>query len=460
MAKRTRVAIAAVVVATIGAGPARADGPDEGKALLDEVAKAYQALPAYQDQGKFTITVSVDGKPKAQSRPMALTFARPDRIALDAGDVKVVGDGKELATTIQAGQKYMQGPEGALRPNIFAEGPLGAILLGGPAGPAASHLLNASLLLTLLVGEDPTAPLLENAKGLKVEDEKEVGGKAYRPLLVEPKRGPGLRLYIDPKTKLIGRIELVFDAKEVEAKVPGVKLADAAICWESGPISTEMPKPEAFKFQAPKDFTKVEPVALAKAKGGVGAEDEEPSDLVGKDAPDFTLTLLDGPSKTKKVAKADLKGKVVLIDFWATWCGPCMMELPEVARMLESLAKNPKSKEGFVAVALSQDEDPDDPTAINKVRELVESTLEKEKIDLSKSGLGKVGLDPSHKVGRAFGVDGIPMVVILDGKGVVQAVHVGYRADVADRLAADLETLLAGDSLIKKDKEKEPPAKK
>jgi hypothetical protein len=85
------------------------------------------------------------------------------------------------------------------------------------------------------------------------------------------------------------------------------------------------------------------------------------------------------------------------------------------------------------------------------VRELVEETLEKAKIDLAKSGLGKVALDPSHKVGRAFGVEGIPMVAILDAQGVVQAVHVGYREDVADRLAADVETLLAGDSLIKKD---------
>jgi thiol-disulfide isomerase/thioredoxin len=61
---------------------------------------------------------------------------------------------------------------------------------------------------------------------------------------------------------------------------------------------------------------------------------------VGKPAPDFSLTLLDGPGKVKTITKAELAGKVVLIDFWATWCGPCLMELPEIQKLIENYGES------------------------------------------------------------------------------------------------------------------------
>src|SRR5262249_15441358 len=107
------------------------------------------------------------------------------------------------------------------------------------------------------------------------------------------------------------------------------------------------------------------------------------------------------------------------------------------------------SKKDVVVVALSQD---DDPVEISQVRKLVEKTLSDKKFTLENAPVGLVGLDPSKSVGSAFELEGYPTLVILDGKGVVQSVHVGYdpRSSVPlnKSLAKEIDTLLAGKSLL------------
>ena len=140
-----------------------------------------------------------------------------------------------------------------------------------------------------------------------------------------------------------------------------------------------------------------------------------------------------------------------MIDFWATWCGPCLMELPEVQKLVEGYAKD---KKDVVIVALSQDEEPKE---LAEVRKLVEKTLDEKMIKLTGTPVGLIGLDPSHSVGEAFQVNAYPTVVLLDGKGIVQAAHVGIpNGEISGVLAVlgkSIDTLLEGKPLAPKAEE-------
>ena len=99
----------------------------------------------------------------------------------------------------------------------------------------------------------------------------------------------------------------------------------------------------------------------------------------------------------------------------------------------------------MLIVALSQDMLPEE---IPALRKLVEKTLADKGIDLTAGQVGRIGLDPSNAVGRAFNVEGFPSLVILDRKGIVRSAYVGYHSDtdvpLHQSLAREIDAILAG----------------
>lgn len=136
--------------------------------------------------------------------------------------------------------------------------------------------------------------------------------------------------------------------------------------------------------------------ALIIAASGANAEG-----LQGR-APDFSLTSPEG----KTVSLAALKGDVVLVNFWASWCAPCRQEMP----LLDAMYKRFKSL-GFTLVGVNVDEEP------NAARALLR--------DVPVSF--PVGLDSAMTVSAAYRVMVMPTTVFVDREGTVRHVHQGYR---------------------------------
>ncbi|OOG60406.1 TlpA disulfide reductase family protein [Rhodanobacter sp. C03] len=143
----------------------------------------------------------------------------------------------------------------------------------------------------------------------------------------------------------------------------------------------------------------------------------------GSSPPDALGSELGGPA----VTVSSLHGKVVVISFWATWCGYCMKEMPVLAG-LQAVATQRGLPLQVVAVDSKEDHD----TFAHSARLLRERL----------PGL-LITWDRYGEIGKPYGADkGIPVMVMLHRDGTVAHVHVGYGADMLDDLIAEINALL------------------
>lgn len=150
--------------------------------------------------------------------------------------------------------------------------------------------------------------------------------------------------------------------------------------------------------------------AVAPASADAG-EDLAAGPAVGRMAPDFTLPLLDGGT----FQLSALRGKPVVLNFWATWCGPCQNELPALQKAAEHLG------DSVVFVGVDQSESAD----------VVQ-------IYVDKFGLTyPIPMDAGGKVGYDYNVKGLPTTYFIDRDGVIQSLWMGEmnRISLAENIA-------------------------
>ena len=127
---------------------------------------------------------------------------------------------------------------------------------------------------------------------------------------------------------------------------------------------------------------------------------------VGQEAPAFSLGGMANVKPGQKLSLKDFKGKVVYLDFWASWCGPCAKSLPALDEIRKKYAGR-----GFEVLAVNLDENPDDGLAFLRDHPVSYPVV----------------YDPKGDVPSAYDVQGMPYAFIIDRQGKVHHIHAGYR---------------------------------
>jgi thiol-disulfide isomerase/thioredoxin len=162
-------------------------------------------------------------------------------------------------------------------------------------------------------------------------------------------------------------------------------------------------------------------VILSLCVGGIfllsycGKEKKEPTLPL---APDFTLKTLDG----QEVTLSKLKGKVILLDFWATWCGPCRESIPHLVHLYKTYQKN-----GLEVIGMNMDRG-----NMNTVRHFVRS------MDIPYP----IGITPDH-VERNYGITGLPVTILIDKEGRIREKIAGYTSEIAKQMTAKVVELIS-----------------
>jgi peroxiredoxin len=134
-------------------------------------------------------------------------------------------------------------------------------------------------------------------------------------------------------------------------------------------------------------------------------------------APDFALRSLDGPN----LRLQEQRGRVVMVNFWATWCGPCRIEMPHLVRLYDKYRGS-----GFQLLGVNIDEDPRQAASV-----------------ATKLGLHfPVLLDTEKRVSKLYDLSTMPSTVLIDRNGRVRYIHRGYRDGYEDTYEKQIRELL------------------
>ena len=393
----------------------------EAREVIDRMATFLGATKSFSLRQVSTTTVSDEVAQKfAGEMEHVLRVERPNRLAVvlsgdQPGSGTVISDGQSLVIHQKHndGDRYESSPGPATLPEVV-DNPHLRTMLGVGGGDVVTKALLA---------EDPAAALLEGVQELSVAGAEEIDGSACTHLVARSESG-NWDLWVatgdEPvPVKFVPTIgQLFFGGRNVDLSStvifdqwrldPDFEPADFAFVPGEGCEKVE--SLSDFANQAQRERLTARPVPHSTVGFPI-----KPLSLVGVDGSRFDASMQ--------------KDKIVVLDFWASWCGPCRVSLPVVAQVCNEYADK-----GVVFRAVNLKED----------AETIRAFLQEEPIDAS------VVMDTDGAAAVAYRVEAIPHTVIIGRDGSVEAVHVGASEGMEAKLRKQLDALLEGKSLVPK----------
>ena len=415
----------------------QADVAPEAKAVLDRVAAFYKQLPGVKVTAKMSVKVPGEEGVAGQETDISMAAADPNKfvVPLETGgqydQFKIVSTGEKVVVFYGAPMNKYQEKEapqsygGVVDAMSMGEKP-DIRSLGTPMFPVLALMEGKSLAEVSGVSKVEFAGD-EDLDGQQVSHIRLLGSEMDVDVWALRGEEPWVvRIRPDPSKSLK---ELGEMAEQLKASMPEVTLNLTK--WER---AAEFPE-TTFAFTPPEGAEKVQSLmdAMRQMAGNEqGPAEDAHTQLLGKPAPAISVDLLGGG----KASLESAKGKVVMLDFWATWCPPCVRGLPVVS----AIAEKYKDK-GLVFYAVNEQED----------EETIKAFLEKKGLKIP------VALDKDGSLGHSYLVTGIPQTVLIGKDGTVQVVHVGFMPSMEQELTKQIEDLLAGKNLAG-EAQKEKPA--
>ncbi|MBX9791725.1 MAG: redoxin domain-containing protein [Pirellulales bacterium] len=415
-------AVAALALLAAIAGCAPGGGSSARPAaeqVLRDMCATYRAAKTYADSGELRLKFTgSDGQPVTEQVPFAVSFARPNRVRIQGYRAMVASDGRKVRATIGdlAGQVLeFDTPATLTQEALYADESLGQALTAQIAGSLPQ--------LTLLLTEDFLKQILEGTFAPKLLTPEKFEEETCDRVEID-RAGGKLIFWVSQKSHLLLRVDFPAGdlAKYLEQQT-GTAVKDATLTAELHAAQVNRPIEDvAFAFEVPSD-AKI--VAQFDTRALVPGP-PEPSKLLGSKIDAFEFKGLDGTPLTRD----SLAGKIVIVDFWATWCEPCLASLPNLDAAKQKFAGNDKVL--FLAVSIDR---PD-----------IDDAKLREAFDKIKVGV-TIARDHNQAAFQVFGIEGIPNLFVLGPDGTVEDNEVGFNPQLATELPTRIETLLAGESL-------------
>jgi thiol-disulfide isomerase/thioredoxin len=363
----------------------------QAQVVLDQINKAYGTSANLDLSGSVAVDMDAAGEKQNKSTSFTASYHAPNQFRHDNKDQILLGSNGQKAYIFTPGNKeYINVDVPALGQNVRLElTDLPAVFAG------LIQKQNPAMLMAL--SKQPVDTLIGGVDAVTKDDDVTLDGTSYSTLKIVGD-AVDVRVLVDQKSGLVRKIVMDISAMLKKEGTPAVNKALVTYDYTPSPALATA-TPVQYAWVPPQDGKELKPSA------GADSDEENPSaKLIGQPAPAFALKDMDG----KPISLASLKGKVVVLDFWATWCGPCREGLPHIEALAKQHAADPVR-----VFAINREEKED----------VVKAFITETKLSLP------VLLDGDGATAHAYLVNGIPATIIIGKDGKVAASFVGYGPD-------------------------------